>query len=188
MICNKCGMQNADNAVFCHNCGENFEKSSQVQSQNAQQSATHQEPPQQQQQQQWSQSAYNPQFAQQVPYRNPYDHTAEYDQKEISDNKIYAVLPYLLGWIGVLVALLACRTRTNGCSYIDFHVKQALRITVVNTLLGIIALALCWTFVAPVICAVCMAVMWIIKIIGFFSVCRGNAKELPIIRGMGFLN
>lgn len=35
------------------------------------------------------------------------DHTAEFDPTDISDNKVLAMIPYLLGVIGVIITLLA---------------------------------------------------------------------------------
>ena len=98
------------------------------------------------------------------------------------------MLPYLLGWIGVIVALLASGKKDGSkMGYIDFHVRQALKLTVVNTLVGIITLLLCWTIIFIFVGGICMTILFVIRIIGFFSVCSGNAKELPIVRSLGFL-
>ena len=35
------------------------------------------------------------------------DHTAEFDPTDISDNKVLAMIPYLLGVMGVIITLLA---------------------------------------------------------------------------------
>ena len=143
---------------------------------------------QQYNQQQYTQQPYGQPYIPQVPYRDPYDHTSEFDSAEISNNKIFAMLPYLLGWIGVIVALLACGKKDNSkMGYIDFHVRQALKITVVSTLVGIITLLLCWTIIFAIAGGICMLILFVIRIIGFFSVCSGNAKELPIVRSLGFL-
>lgn len=73
---------------------------------------------------------------------DPFDHTAEFDPKDISDNKVIAMLCYLLGSIGVIIALLAA----NKSDYAAFHVRQALKFTVVNVLLGIVAMPLPLSF------------------------------------------
>lgn len=65
-----------------------------------------------------------------VPAYDPYDHTAEFDPKDISDNKVFAMLCYLMDFIGIIVALLA----THSSKYTMFHVRQALKITVVSIL------------------------------------------------------
>ena len=39
--------------------------------------------------------------------RDPLDHTAEFDPADISANKVFALIPYLMGWVGVIITLLA---------------------------------------------------------------------------------
>lgn len=112
-----------------------------------------------------------------------FDHTAEFDKKDISDNKVIAMLVYLLGTVGVIIALLA----SSKSAYAAFHVRQALKFTVVSILLGIITLVLCWTIIVPVLYAICLAVLFVLKIICFFQICSGKAVEPYIIRNLGFL-
>ena len=130
----------------------------------------YQQPPQYQQQ--YAQSAYD-----------PYDHTAEFDPKDISDNKVFAMLVYLMGTIGIIIALLA----SHASPYAMFHVRQGLKLTVVNMLLAIIMLILIWTIIVPFVCGIAFAVMFVINIICFFQVCGGKAKEPAIINKLGFL-
>lgn len=111
------------------------------------------------------------------------DHTAEFDVKDISDNKVMALLPYLMGIVGVVIALLACRES----AYTYFHVRQALKIEVVTILLGIIMLIFCWTVIIPLAGAVCIIILFCVRIICFFQVCAGKAKEPVIVNSLGFL-
>ena len=83
-ICPVCNNSIPDDAVFCGNCGANTTA----------QPGAYAVPPQQ---------PYMPNFA------PSYDHTAEFDAKDISDNKVIAMLAYLLGLVGVVIALL-CHT------------------------------------------------------------------------------
>ena len=212
-ICKNCGAEIQDGAAFCTHCGTKVEEQkveeqrvepekteqaaqpvepeqtsgrSQAESQNAgaQNVNYGQNPNYGQSQNYGQQGGYQPNY---TPY-DPYDHTSEFDSVEISNNKIFAMLPYLLGWIGVIVALLACGKNDNSkMGYVDFHVRQALKITVVSTLVGIITLLLCWTIIFAIAGGICMLILFVIRIIGFFSVCSGNAKELPIVRSLGFL-
>ena len=109
------------------------------------------------------------------------DHTAEFSPADISQNKVVAMIPYLLGWIGIIIALLASGTSP----YASFHVRQALKIQIVAALvmivgaiipvLGWIAIGL-YSIVSLVIC-----------LISFFSVCKGEAKEPCLIRNLQFL-
>ena len=93
------------------------------------------------------------------------------------------MLCYLLGSIGVIIALLAA----NKSDYTAFHVRQALKFTVVNVLLGIVAVVLAITIVVPIAAAICMCIVSVLRIIAFFQICGGKAKEPAIIRNLKFL-
>ena len=113
-------------------------------------------------------------YVQPQPMSEPHDHTAEFNPADISDNKVLAMVPYLFGWAGIIIALLAAGTSP----YASFHVKQALKIQIVLALsmfLGIIPI-LGWIAgaVGYIFAVVCM-------IIGIVNSCKGQAKELPII-------
>ena len=112
-----------------------------------------------------------------------WDHTEEFDPKDVSENKVVAMLVYLLGPIGIIIALLA----SNTSPYAAFHVRQGLKFTVMDCLLVLIAVILCWTIIVPIAAAIFELILSIVKIICFFSICKGNAKEPPIIRSFGFL-
>lgn len=157
-ICPNCNTQLADDAMFCTTCGAQFA------SQGAGQYGAYQQP------------AY-------APVADIYDHTNEFNQKDISDNKVFAMLGYLLGVFGIIIALLA----SHSSEYTMFHVRQALKFIVVNILLGIASLLLVWTLIAPAAASIMMFVLGIIKIICFFQVCSGKAKEPAIIRSLKFL-
>ena len=57
---------------------------------------------------------------------DPLDHTAEFDPADISANKVFALIPYLMGWVGVIITLLA----SSSSPYAGFHVRQALKIQI----------------------------------------------------------
>ena len=155
MTCPKCGAQLPDGTAFCNICGASLAGGA----------------PQP--------VAQNPVNA--VP--NNLDHTAEFSAKDISDNKVLAMVPYLLGTLGIILALLASKESP----YVSFHVRQALKFTVVNTLLGIVTGLLFWTIIIPILAGICFAVLFVIKVICFFSVCSGKAKEPPLIGSLKFL-
>ena len=111
---------------------------------------------------------------------DPYDHTAEFDPKDISDNKVFAMICYLMGFIGIIVALLA----TNSSKYAMFHVRQALKIEVAS-ILSIFVLII--PFLGWIAFPILQGIIWVIKIISFFQICSGKAKEPAIIRSFGFL-
>lgn len=94
-----------------------------------------------------------------------------------------AMFPYLMGVFGIIVALLA----SSQSKYAYFHVKQASKLLVVETLTGIFAALLCWTFIVPAAAAIFLIVLFVVKIICFVNVCKGKAKDAPIISNFGFL-
>lgn len=126
-----------------------------------------------------SRMQYTPQPAF-APAYDPYDHTAEFDPNDISDNKVFAMLCYLMDFIGIIVALLA----THSSKYTMFHVRQALKITVVS-ILSVFVLII--PFLGWIAFPILQGIIWVIKIISFFQICSGKAKEPAIIRSFGFL-
>lgn len=164
-ICPNCNCQLDDNAVFCTNCGIPF--------------VAPRTPP-------------APVVA--APVVDPYDHTNEFDAKDISDNKVIAMLVYFMGPIGIIIALLA----GNTSGYASFHVRQALKFTATE-ILASIALVLCiviniipylgWFVYALVALAyvALMGTITVLKFICFFQICKGQAKEAAIIRNLKFM-
>ena len=174
-ICPVCQAQLADEVSVCPRCGTACGAAPQVQPQPQ---------PQAQQSQPGFQPPYQPVYqAPAAPYVDVYDHTAEFSEEDIRSNKVYAMLPYLMSLLGVLVALIGAKDS----AYVQFHVKQALRIHVLSILLAVVIALLFWTIIVAVAGAVCLVILEVLAIIGFFQVCGNKAKELSIIRGMTFL-
>lgn len=171
-ICPNCNTQLDDNAVFCFNCGTQFAGGAQ---QNADNRQAYQAPPPPN----YGAQA-QPNYTQTL---DPYDHTAEFDPKDISENKVISMLVYLLGAVGIIIALLA----SNNSPYAAFHVRQALKFTVVSILSSIISVLLCWTIIVPLACVILSVALFVIKFICFFQICSGKAKEPAIIRKLNFL-
>lgn len=161
--CPKCNTQLSDDAMFCTNCGTSFQNANPQQQQNAYQ---------------------NTQPV--VPVVNVYDHTAEFDVQDVHDNKIFAILCYIMGIIGVIVALLA-RSSVNS-PYLSFHIKQSLKISITTVLLGFISGILCWTCIVPIAGFVCIVILEVVSIICFFQTCFNKSVEAPIVRSLPFLN
>jgi len=113
-------------------------------------------------------------------YRNITDHTAEFTAEDISQNKVLAMAPYIMGWIGIIIALLAAGTSP----YAAFHVKQALKIQIIAFLSVILNIVPIIGWIAFAISAIILVV---VQIICFLDVCNGSAKEPPIICNFKFL-
>lgn len=164
--CPKCNTQLSDDAMFCTNCGTSFQNA------NPQQNAY--------------QNNAQPNYAQPVaPVVNVYDHTAEFDPQDVHDNKIFAILCYIMGIVGVIVALLA-RSSVNS-PYLSFHIKQSLKITITTILLGLISGLLAWTCIVPIAGMVCIVILEVVSIICFFQTCSNKSVEAPIVRSLPFL-
>lgn len=163
-ICPTCHSQLSDDAQFCTNCGTRMG--------GAQAAPVNQMP---------QDRPYSP-YAVPVAY-DPYDHTAEFDAQDISDNKVYCMLVYLMGIVGIVIALLACKDS----KYAAFHVRQAIKFTVVSTLSAIVMCVLAFTVIVPIVGAVWLVVLEVLQIICFFQICGGKAKEPAIIRNLTFL-
>lgn len=144
-----------DNAAFCPNCGNNAQPN--------------------------GSPNQAPVYA--APEPDPFDHTGEFDAKDISENKVLCMLVYLMGAIGIIYALLAGKDS----KYVAFHVRQALKFEVITILLGIVMALLFWTIIVPIVGGVCLAIVLVLKVICFFQICSGKAKEPAIIRSLGFL-
>lgn len=204
-ICKNCGAEIQDGAAFCTHCGTKVEEQKveeqRVEPEKTEQAAQPVEPEQTSgRSQAGSQNAgaqnvnygQNPNYGQSQNYGQqggyqpnytPYDHTSEFTAKDISDNKVIAMLVYLMGTIGIIVALLA----SKDSPYLSFHVRQALKFTVLEVLTGIITLLLIWTFIVPIAAGIFGIVLFVCKIIAFFSICKGNAKEPYVVRSFNFL-
>ncbi len=154
-LCPRCNMQLEDSAAFCPNCGTQFIPNATV-----------------------PQQPYMPN-----PFVDPKNHTAEFDAQDISQNKIFAILPYLFGFIGIIVSLLAAKDS----GFTMFHIRQALKISICTTLLGLAAVVLFFTLIVPIAAVVCSGILTVVSIICFFRACSGKAIEAPIVSNLGFL-
>lgn len=157
-FCTKCGAQVPEGTAFCQSCGA---------------------PMQAAQQQAAPAPAPIPAPAPQPAY-DPFDHTAEFDAKDISENKVIAMATYLLGAFGIIIALLASRDS----KYAAFHVRQSLKLQIT---LIICAFANIIPFLGWLAFIVASGIIAVLEIIAFFQVASGKAKEPAIIRNLGFL-
>lgn len=121
---------------------------------------------------------------QQVPVISEYDHTAEFELQDIQENKVFAMLSCLLGCVGSLITYLGAKES----KYAMFYAKEALKCTILQILLGFVAGALVWTIIVPIAAGICVVIIEVCQIIGFFTVCQNLAKEIPVVRAFKFLS
>lgn len=164
--CPNCNSQMENNAVFCTTCGTKLADSTQQHTTSASNTTASC----------GAQSQYTPEY-------DPYDHTAKFDKKDISDNKLLCMLVYLTGFVGIIIAFLS----HNSSPYFAFHLRQAIKITIIEAFLCIAAAVLVWTVIAPVAAILMLMVCLVIRIICFLQICSGKAVEPAIIRSFDFL-
>ena len=153
--CVSCGAQLNDDQAFCTACG-------------AQQPAAA------------PAGGQIPVYAPPAPAYDPTDHTAEFDAQDISDNKPFAMLVYLVGIIGVIIALLA----SKDSAYLKFHIRQEIKLDVCMVLAAFFCII---PFLGWAAFGICSAIITVLKIIAFFQVCGNKSKEPAIIKNLKFL-
>lgn len=114
----------------------------------------------------------------------------DFDPKDISENKVSAMAAYLLGPLGIIIALLIARDS----AYTAFHVRQALKLTVCSVALEIIAAILALFGMIPLVgiifklVLVMIVAIWlgvlVLRLTAIAQVCDGEAREPVIIAKM----
>ena len=115
---------------------------------------------------------------------NTPDTTAEYDPKDIADNKVMAVLAYL-SWL-VLIPLLAAPKS----KYARFHTNQGLVLVIAEIIWGVVfaVVTAVVTLILPflgtiftLIGSLVSLVFLILSILGIVNAAQGKAKEVPLV-------
>lgn len=154
-FCGKCGNKLEEGVKFCSQCGTSTVPSNENP---AQQSRIHN-------------------------LSNTADSTAEFDARDIENNKVMAVLAYL-SWL-VLIPLLAAKDS----KFARYHTNQGLILAIAEVIYGIayfilstILLSISWYlyFIISII-GLFGLVFLVLAVIGIINAVNGKAKELPII-------
>ena len=118
------------------------------------------------------------------PMPKPWDHTEDYEEEDILSHRLLALSCYVLGIPGILIALLAGKES----QYLQFHIQEALKFSIVDVILGFLGILLCWTFVVPIAAGVLLAILLISRAIAIVDVCRNKVMEPFLIRSLKFLS
>ena len=115
------------------------------------------------------------------------NYRSKFTADDISENKVSAIAAYLLGPIGIIIALLIARDS----AYTAFHVRQALKLTVSSVMLEIAAAILAVFGMIPFLgiifklLLVIVGILWfivlVLKLIAIAQVCDGEAREPAVI-------
>ncbi len=168
-FCSKCGNQIADSSKFCDKCGAPVGEAASKKTDNTAKNFS---------------DSVEDLGAKIAGFNNTDDYTAEHDQADIANNKVFAVLSY----IGILV-LIPIFAASNS-KFAKFHANQGLVLFIgeiaVNIVLAIIKIIM--YAIAEPLGSIFSVVSWIISvliliiaIIGIVNAAQGKAKELPLI-------
>lgn len=158
-FCGNCGEEIKEGAKFCANCGASTVPPN---GHSAQQSNN---------------------GAKVLILNNTADTTAEFDAKDIQNNKGMAILAYL-SWL-VLIPLLAAKDS----KFARYHTNQGLVLAIAEIVYGIaymilssLVFAISWRlyFIINLIGLVGL-VFLVLTVIGIINAANGQAKELPVI-------
>ncbi len=161
-ICPACRYAVSDDAEFCTHCGTRFTAQSEPHPESTDSNTS---------------SAPVPPYTY-ASVRNPHDHTDEFDAQDVTVNKLYASLPYLLSVFGVIIALLIAKNS----AFVMFHVRQALKLILAEVIFIGIAVTLIWTIIAPLAAAAGALVLLILQCVGFYQAATGKAIDLVLVR------
>lgn len=103
----------------------------------------------------------------------PEDKTYKYDTADIEQNKVMALLSYIIFFI----PLLAC----PNSPFAKFHANQSLVLTIAN----VIVIFLGKIPVIGKVTGLLNAIITILSILGLVYAAQGKAKELPLIKALG---
>ena len=112
-------------------------------------------------------------------FNNTADTTASFDQNDINQNKVMAVLAY----IGILVLIPIFAAKNS--KFARFHSNQGLLLCIVSLAMSVINIVLGEIPVIGVILGIASGlislVVFVLAIIGIINAVQGKAKELPIV-------
>lgn len=173
--CTKCGTQCDDSANACSACGTLFNAPVQV---------------------------------------NKNDHTAEFKKEDIEKNKFFALIPHVIAVLGLIqtvkisniisvfqnlilgssvnltvfslsiFGIIVSYMLAKDSEYACFHIKNAMKFTVLEAIIAVLSIV---PAVGAIFYTVCIIICVVLRIIEFFNICGGKAKDPAIIRSMGFL-
>lgn len=157
-FCEKCGAKMEEEAKFCPSCGAGVNGQQSQYSQQNTQSGNFQE-------------TIN-------KYMQTEDNTSEFEQEDINQNKVMAVLAY----IGILV-WYPCLQRPIQSMRVIMSIR-ALLLFIAEICLGVVMGIFIWIPVLNIIIGILGGIVsllfFVFAIIGIVNACQGKAKGLPI--------
>lgn len=179
-ICPACNSVMDDNVLFCTVCGSKFSETNDGGFANTNDSGAYSS----------NSTSYNNSFGN-TQYDNAggvftadtSDHTAEFDVEDVASNKLFAMLIYIGSVVGLIVAILM----KKDSPYLDFHIRQGVKIYITELLFILPCALLSWLVIPAIIAMIVAVILLVIRVICFVQVAQGKSKEPEIIKTIDFL-
>ena len=165
LLCEKCSAKVDEGTKFCPSCGNSMEVPA----------------PQQQEQNSGDQNDFSAKIA---ALNNTSDTTADFDKKDVEQNKIMGILAYL-SWLVLIPIFAAPKSK-----FARFHANQGLVLAITE---------IAWWIVSGIVNAILYSINWrlgsiagtlfglanliflVVALLGIINAANGRAKELPVI-------
>lgn len=185
--CPSCSAVMDDSTVFCTSCGTKLDVAPAPQAP-VNPAPQYQAPVNPAPQYQAPQSQFNPNpaYNQAQPgasMRDPTDHTAEFAEEDVAENKPFALLIYIGGLIGLLIAIFL----KKDSAYLRFHIRQGIKIYLAELLLTVFFALTAILLITYFAFIILLLIIIIVRLICFFDTAKGLSKEPPIIKSLSFL-
>ncbi len=109
---------------------------------------------------------------------DPADHTAEFTAEDVSEHKVYALLVYIAGIIGIIPALLIGKDSP----YLKFHVQQKMKMMVASTLVTLVGSVTSFLILPALAVGIVAIIIFVLNLICFFKTASGKSVEVPLIK------
>lgn len=199
-ICNTCGFECEDDIEICPTCGRNCDGSDpkkntvpqtdpfaeyrkQIDMQMKEQEKRIEAIKKQMQEEKGKDKRQKEEDAKRTE-KNIWDKTDLFSEEEVKKYRLTAVLIYLLGIFGIILALVTDKES----DYLKFHVNEGLKIAVVTAALALISVLLSFTFIVPVLSGMGLIICTVINLISAYKTLNGKSENAVIIRNLKILN
>ncbi len=109
---------------------------------------------------------------------DPEDHTADFTPEDVSEHKIYALLVYIGGIIGIIPALLIGKDSP----YLKFHIQQKMKLMVTSLLVTMVCSVTSFLIIPVFLAGIATIVVFVVNLICFFKTASGKSVEAPIVK------
>lgn len=104
------------------------------------------------------------------------------DPQEIESGKMFAILSYVLSFVGLPFFIIPLIQKDNSFSL--YHAKQVLMLWIAGAIIGVASAILTVICIGPVLGAVAGVALFVFAIMGLMAAAKGEMKPLPLIGKM----